>query len=134
MQSVSPAHKGKYIVAFEVFHQLHCLNLIRQFTWLDRYIVRPSDLRGSLVENRMHVDHCIETLRLALMCNADVTPFLIRDRNNGATRAPLPDFDTFHKCKKWEPLVEWVKRNTWQQSSSGELRPESDFKQHDPRA
>jgi hypothetical protein len=36
----------------------------------------PGGLRASDVGNRMHVDHCIETLRKALMCHGDVTPFL----------------------------------------------------------
>lgn len=38
----------------------------------------PGGLRASDVGNRMHVDYCIETLRKALMCHGDVTPFLGR--------------------------------------------------------
>ncbi|WPH00670.1 Hypothetical protein R9X50_00350000 [Acrodontium crateriforme] len=130
--ATAPGHEREYIVAFEVFHQLHCLNLIRQYTWLDHYAVPPSSLRGGdRVGNRMHVDHCIETLRLSLMCNADITPFLTRnhDVNDPTNRLNAKaDFDSFHKCKKWDPLVSWVRDHTWEKSNIDELRPAHHFK------
>jgi hypothetical protein len=64
-----------YIGGIEVFHHLHCLNLVRQYTWVDHYETPPSDLLAGPVGNRMHVDNYIETLRLALTCNADITPY-----------------------------------------------------------
>jgi hypothetical protein len=44
---------------------------------IGRYAMPPTELNSTAVGNRMHVDHCIETLRLALMCFADVTPILM---------------------------------------------------------
>ncbi|KAG4427682.1 hypothetical protein IFR05_016836, partial [Cadophora sp. M221] len=75
-----PAELGTgYMATIEAFHQLHCLNLIRKYTWMQmgRYTMPPPELNSTAVGNRMHVDHCIETLRLALMCFADVTPILM---------------------------------------------------------
>ncbi|KAB8276944.1 hypothetical protein BDV30DRAFT_235187 [Aspergillus minisclerotigenes] len=60
---------------FEGFHQIHCLDLVRQYTYRDEYdySLNPAFLRQPSVFYN-HVDHCIETLRINIMCTADVTP------------------------------------------------------------
>ena len=82
---------GGYAALIDVIHQLPCLvctlhstdsgkdilltiglsryqNLIRQYTWRDHYANSTADLPGDLQDSevgaRMHVDHCIEALRL----------------------------------------------------------------------
>lgn len=57
------------------------------------------------VGNRMHVDHCIETLRLSLMCYADVTPMLIKPAKDGGVGDA--DFNTHHKCRNFQNILEW---------------------------
>lgn len=105
--------EGGHYALVEVFHQLHCLNLIRQYTWKDYYarhpeiVNAPADLLTSEVESRMHVDHCIEALRLALMCHGDTTPYLVMDDAS----APLgikADFSAHHKCRNFSALQEWI--------------------------
>jgi hypothetical protein len=96
-------------------------NLVRQYTWLlmgnypdDRI---PHDLREGAKANRMHVDHCIEALRLALMCHGDMTPLLVaKDPNEPIGRRA--DFDTHHKCRNFTKLQEWTRANgveDWQE-------------------
>lgn len=87
--------------------------MVRQYVWQEEY---PSHLIPSLLKHnsprvaRDHVDHCIETLREALMCNADLTPYLWYD--NSATGQPAKeDFEASHKCVRWDPLVEWVRNH-----------------------
>ena len=67
-------------------------------------------MRDSDVGARMHVDHCIETLRISLMCQADTTPyFLVLDPT-----APLgsrADFSPHHKCRNFETIQKWVEEN-----------------------
>ncbi|KAI9686436.1 MAG: hypothetical protein M1822_003783 [Bathelium mastoideum] len=112
----SPSGNG-YHALIEVFHQLHCLNLIRQFTWRDYYkahpdrVKIPADLMVDDVGSRMHVDHCIEALRITLMCHGDTTPYFVMD-NPDAPFGMQADFSPHHKCVKFEPLVEYVKSNT----------------------
>ncbi|MCJ1475783.1 hypothetical protein MMC13_004447 [Lambiella insularis] len=107
----TPAKFGGGIeAAAEVFHQLHCLNMIRQYTWLDAYATPPPGLDRSPEMSRTHVDHCIETIRRALMCVGDVTPVLVKLD----PKAPLgaqAEFSTFHKCRKFDKLVDWMKEN-----------------------
>ncbi|KAI3343794.1 hypothetical protein F4824DRAFT_441285 [Ustulina deusta] len=125
-----------YSGMLEVFHQLHCLNLIRQYTWKDYY---NDNLREWLEEgdnhlfvdlnvsshasvgDRMHVDHCIETLRLQLMCNADLTPMLVL-KDDSVAIGTKADFDVHHKCRRWDNVVAWQRIHTTDKEASG-LRP-----------
>lgn len=79
----------------------------------------PIDLTGGDVLVRIHVDHCIETLRLSIMCQGDVTPFLIvydgPDDNLGDA-----DFNANHKCRDFELIRdEAVKRAVVQRWPGG---------------
>ncbi|TRX89736.1 hypothetical protein FHL15_009326 [Xylaria flabelliformis] len=115
-----------YSGMIEAFHQLHCLNLIRQYTWRDYYkdnlrewldkgdhrrIVDLDILANKSVGDRMHVDHCIETLRLQLMCNADMTPMLVFEDRDSPLGSKA-DFNVHHKCRRWDRLVEWQRVHT----------------------
>ncbi|GAW15925.1 hypothetical protein ANO14919_053470 [Xylariales sp. No.14919] len=104
-----PEDIGTGFVGFlEVFHQLHCLNTIRQYTWLQagKYKTPPSKFNTSPVGQRMHVDHCIETVRLALMCFGDLTPVLIREAPE-TVQAMKADFDSHHKCRNFDKIRKW---------------------------
>lgn len=63
------------------------------------------------VGDRMHVDHCIETLRLQLMCNADLTPMLVLKDDTVAVGSKA-DFNVHHKCRRWDRLVAWQRTHT----------------------
>ncbi|KAI0869528.1 hypothetical protein GGS24DRAFT_149686 [Hypoxylon argillaceum] len=117
-RTLKPWHDGKggFHGQLEVYHQLHCLNLIRQYTWRDWYfrhpeIVRMSgDMLSSDIEARMHTDHCIEALRLAIMCTGDTTPS-ITVLNPRAPRGQMADFSPAKKCRKFDKLQDWSVRN-----------------------
>ncbi|KAI9726999.1 MAG: hypothetical protein M1834_008581 [Cirrosporium novae-zelandiae] len=120
IKRVPPEAGGGYLALVE--------NLIRQYTW---YLsssynktttsspqnppipvpIPGSFLASSEVGNRMHVDHCIETLRLTLMCQADVTPFLVY-LDPEAPMGERVDFNTHHRCRDWGRVVEWMGVNT----------------------
>lgn len=57
----------------------------------------------------MHIDHCIETLRLSLMCYGDVTPVLIDRSNNSIGR--MFDFNVHHKCRDFEGIIKYSLQN-----------------------
>jgi hypothetical protein len=55
----------------------------------------------------MHVDHCIETIRMSLMCYADVTPVLVEitpERKAGRKA----DFNVHHKCRNYEKIRKYL--------------------------
>ncbi|KAI1188576.1 hypothetical protein F5B17DRAFT_451587 [Nemania serpens] len=120
-RTLKPWHDGKggYHGQLEVYHQIHCLNLIRQYTWRDWYFRHPDrvrmsgDMLASDVEARMHADHCIEALRLAIMCHGDTTPS-ITVLNPAAPRGEMSDFSPSKKCRKFDKLRDWSVRNQQQ--------------------
>ncbi|TKX26560.1 hypothetical protein C1H76_1092 [Elsinoe australis] len=100
---------GGYAVALGVFHQLHCLDYIRWYTWGDYYerhnLTNPQ--KNSAVGNRMHVDHCIEELRKTLMCYGDTTPMLV-EIDPSAPIGERSDFDSRHRCRNYEKIRSWM--------------------------
>ncbi|KAI1166711.1 hypothetical protein F5B18DRAFT_28097 [Nemania serpens] len=111
-----------YTGVLEVFHHLHCLNQIRQFTWKDYYATHMAEWvaeNGQLIDlnvtnhqsvgDRMHVDHCIEALRLQLMCAGDVTPLLLKI---DPVMGEIADFNVHHRCRKWERITDWQYDNS----------------------
>ncbi|TLS21276.1 uncharacterized protein PpBr36_10619 [Pyricularia pennisetigena] len=127
-----PSSPGGYVGIVEVFHHLHCLNILRQYIWIDTYAPPPGeagtrgeddqdDERPPLPkwmhhEARKHTDHCVDVLRQALTCNADVTPYLIyKGEGNGGDEfwpeGSREDFESMHKCRKLEPLLEYFQDN-----------------------
>ncbi|KAI1323301.1 hypothetical protein F5Y16DRAFT_384195 [Xylariaceae sp. FL0255] len=111
---VQTASGTGYRANVEVFHQLHCLNLVRQYTWLQagKYHDKPPSTfaSGSDVAKRMHADHCIEAIRLALMCNADVTPLV--SISDGTDRQGFrADFNAYHKCRDFGKIEAWMNEN-----------------------
>ncbi|EGX94862.1 hypothetical protein CCM_03133 [Cordyceps militaris CM01] len=109
----SDPEEPTYGAIAEVFHQLHCLNLIRQHSWpiaqfsKDWGDLYPDFLWDNPVLGRMHVDHCFETLRLSLMCYADITPVLNQHFDDPDFDRKA-DFNTHHKCRDFDRIAEYV--------------------------
>lgn len=88
-------------------------NLIRQHSWpielfdKDWGELYPDFLYDNPVLGRMHVDHCIEAIRLSLMCYSDITPVLNEhyDDPNFDRKA---DFNTHHQCRNFDKIAEYV--------------------------
>ena len=64
------------------------------------------------VATRMHVDHCIETLRLSIMCHSDVTPLLV-ERDSWRKTGFVLDFNNYHKCRNFERIVQYVDQKNY---------------------
>jgi len=97
-EEVNESYQG----SIEVFHQLHCLNLLRQMTYSDYYREEEWFSNPML---RTHTDHCIEILRQKLMCESDLHVFTY----NWVDRAthPWPDFSTTQMCRNFEDVLRW---------------------------
>ncbi|KAK8069604.1 hypothetical protein PG994_006220 [Apiospora phragmitis] len=105
-----PESRGGGIAGYpEVFHQLHCLNMLRMATYPEQYTNHTlfSDHSEDIV--RAHLDHCVEILRMQLQCTAEMTPILTEDIPGH--EFPALDFNVIHKCKNFQDLVAWTKEN-----------------------
>ena len=65
---------------------------------------------NSDVAARMHADHCIETLRLAIICHGDTTPALNR-LDPSAPHGSRADFGPHHMCRKFDKIQTWLDEN-----------------------
>src|SRR5882757_7213727 len=106
-----------------MFPWLTCQDVVRQYTWREYYhqhqdkVKIPFLLQDHMkVVARQHTDHCIEALRLALMCHGDVTPYLLK-MNPAAPQGVDPDFSMHHKCVKFDLLVEFMNKQPFKVTS-----------------
>lgn len=100
---------GKFHIALDVFHSLHCVNEIR------KELERTSETRHSWTKNnwspssqQQHIAHCLNHIRQSLQCRPDLTP------------APMKRFLTAeghdlyladarrHSCLNWDAIREWL--------------------------
>lgn len=60
----------------------------------------------SVSETIIHDNHCVDLIRQALMCNADISP--IRWEDNEKLGVPVPSAKTVHTCRKWDGIMAWA--------------------------
>ncbi|KAI0530390.1 hypothetical protein GGR58DRAFT_493584 [Xylaria digitata] len=99
---------GDYVGALGVYHHLHCLNNIRRIVHWDYY---QSRLAGGNLEpfSKAHSDHCIDFIRQALMCHANVAMYTTK----WIAESHAPQFAVISgggqsTCVKWESLNDWA--------------------------
>ncbi|KAK3312965.1 hypothetical protein B0H66DRAFT_538051 [Apodospora peruviana] len=117
---------GLYVAMPQGFHDLHCLNMIRQRLHLDYYSAMARMNRTTL---DTHIDHCIDSLRQSLMCTGDMT--LIRTYWIDERHRMMANFDNDHMCRDFGALKAWLRArdaedgSTWRESADrllGELQ------------
>ncbi|KAK4214179.1 hypothetical protein QBC37DRAFT_284433, partial [Rhypophila decipiens] len=101
-----PGDEGFYITGLEVYHQLHCLDLVRKHLYPDRYGADGGMSPAAKKEYWIHLEHCIDNLRQTIMCYADVStiPWKFHERVQGN----FPDAHTTHVCRDFDKLSEWM--------------------------
>jgi hypothetical protein len=94
--------EATYLGAIEVFHQLHCLDMLR----LEVYGTLTQWLHEhhSMKDKMEHLDHCIDFLRQSLMCrpSIEILPFGI-DQSSFRAR-----FNGTHTCADFEAVRDWA--------------------------
>ena len=101
------AHQpGQYMVELDVFHQLHCLNLLRKLVYPEKF---PTDLSSSSekgTDNIYHLEHCYDSIRQSLMCSSDVsTIFWEWSPEN---KKMMGNLATTHTCRNFEKIRDWA--------------------------
>ncbi|KAK7737033.1 hypothetical protein SLS53_006789 [Cytospora paraplurivora] len=102
--------KEGYRAAVEVFHQLHCLNLLRQYVYKEYYVNIYSDIQDEEEALKGHIDHCLEVIRINLMCTADIGIFTFREYPEyGFNEGDYwPDLSTLHTCRNFDAIHDWA--------------------------
>ncbi|KAF5679232.1 hypothetical protein FHETE_973 [Fusarium heterosporum] len=95
-----------YIVELDVFHQLHCLNMLRKLVYPAVYTMDLTSGSEKAIDNIFHMEHCYEQLRQSLQCSSDISTIywgwsLKKQRMLGNVR-------TTHTCKNFEKIRDWA--------------------------
>ncbi|KAI3337574.1 hypothetical protein HD806DRAFT_477025 [Xylariaceae sp. AK1471] len=94
---------GWWVQGVEVFHQLHCLNIIRKTIDIDYYGINEMDP----ATYRLHIEHCIDALRQSFMCAADISRFQV-EWNEKFHRARPVFGGVTHTCRNFEKIRAWA--------------------------
>ncbi|KAJ7890379.1 hypothetical protein B0H13DRAFT_877701 [Mycena leptocephala] len=101
-----PGDPGFYIVELDVFHELHCLNMIRKALDPDYY----TDWNIKTVERaREHVSHCVDWIRYSIMCHSDTS--VIVWQWNDRVQQSTPKARVPHTCRNFELIQDWGRQN-----------------------
>ncbi|KAJ7901118.1 hypothetical protein B0H14DRAFT_3123662 [Mycena olivaceomarginata] len=92
---------GNYVIALDVFHQLHCLDILRQQ-------LHPG--RNYTVRSGVHLRHCIGAIRQSLMCYADISP-VVWQWSTRYEEAEQRD-DILHTCRDFDRLQGWARERS----------------------
>ncbi|KAH8713751.1 Cyclochlorotine biosynthesis protein O [Beauveria bassiana] len=98
-----------HIVELDVFHQLHCLNMLRKLVYPDAY---PTDLLSGSEEaegNVFHLEHCYEQLRQSLQCASDLAT--ITWQWSRKRKGFVGNVHTMHTCRNFDKIHEWSVKN-----------------------
>ncbi|KAH8104501.1 hypothetical protein BXZ70DRAFT_590700 [Cristinia sonorae] len=106
-----PGDEDNYAVGLSVFHQLHCLNLLRQGLRADHYADPVTGaISGILPEDwDDHASHCLDNLRQSVMCASDIS-LVVWQWVEEANRASI-SMNTIHSCRNFDKIVDWAKKH-----------------------
>jgi len=104
-----PGLESQYLMGVDVFHQLHCLNMLRKALYPGRYpssALKSADGKSVNYGSWLHLDHCIESLRQSLTCHSDTSPNTFRWLQD--TKILEPSLGTVHICRNFSRIREWT--------------------------
>ncbi|KAF9072737.1 hypothetical protein BDP27DRAFT_1217107 [Rhodocollybia butyracea] len=92
-----------YMIALDVFHELHCLNEMRKAMYPEYYPVTDEGIHTP------HMRHCISSLRQSIACSADITPIVWQwsERSQAAKERS----DVVHSCRDFQKLKSWAENH-----------------------
>ncbi|KAJ7910447.1 hypothetical protein B0H13DRAFT_2661031 [Mycena leptocephala] len=112
-----PGDEGNYIVELDVFHNLHCLNMIRKGLHADYYKDDAMEID--------HLDHCIDWIRQALMCAGD-TSVVVWQWDPKQNKTTFQG-DVAHTCRNFDKLRDWGKSHRIRTHYDTSVRIEDDI-------
>ncbi|GAB1319328.1 hypothetical protein MFIFM68171_09538 [Madurella fahalii] len=100
-----------YAGVLGVFHHLHCLNNLRRVVHWDYYGPRLANAKHPEGYSKEHSDHCIDTLRQALMCHANTAIYTAEwtDDPHSPVNKELRS-DAVTTCVNWDALNGWARQ------------------------
>lgn len=95
-----------YMASLDVFHHLHCLNMLRRKAFGD-FPTHPIPITPEkyLKLQWTHLKHCTDILYQNIMCNANTELYTLNWMET--QQMPFPDFNINRQCKDMNALIKW---------------------------
>ncbi|KAK4545972.1 hypothetical protein LTR36_002536 [Oleoguttula mirabilis] len=94
----------QHIVVIEMFHQLHCVSMLRDLIYSDG---QANPYNETEWWRAGHIDHCIDYIRQIIMCHGDLTPMpLVYDPRGHPQYGP--NFRVIRTCRNFDKIFEWA--------------------------
>jgi hypothetical protein len=116
---ISPTwYNGEHnFMELSVFHNLHCLNEIRLALSPGRDVEHKHE-RDLFHQGTVHLDHCVDQIRQALMCHADLTPVPMQ-QIEGLENTLIGNGEE-HTCRDFDAIWQWVEERGKKQRAFGD--------------
>jgi hypothetical protein len=95
-----------YIVELDVFHQLHCLNMLRKLVYPSVYKMDLTSDSEKAADNIFHMEHCYEQLRQSLQCSSDISTIFWEWSEK--KQKMFGNVKTTHTCRNFEKIRDWA--------------------------
>lgn len=92
-----------YMAQMDIFHQIHCLNMLRKAAFQDYQPNYEPEARSKMYW--IHLHHCVDISLQNIMCTG-TTDLLTLNWMEEYSR-PWPDFSVYHQCRDFDTLEEW---------------------------
>ncbi|KAI4868642.1 hypothetical protein F4820DRAFT_456223 [Hypoxylon rubiginosum] len=97
-----------YVGAFDVYHQIHCLNSLRRNAYRGYYNLTTRN-HAVMGLPEIHINHCVDILLQALQCSGNVN--LMTYHWVAGQEYPQPDMSINRQCVNFEKLTAFRKEN-----------------------
>ncbi|KAF2261377.1 hypothetical protein CC78DRAFT_356142 [Lojkania enalia] len=125
-----PGDQDHYIVMLDVFHQLHCLNIIRRALYPERYHMQMWDGHHLRPIDNEHLEHCVDSIRQLITCHSDISTHYWRWEDWHKHPGSRVYSQTTHTCRNFEKIQEWAIEHRLRDfdfftKASNEIHPEN---------
>ncbi|KAI0109018.1 hypothetical protein GGR51DRAFT_117520 [Nemania sp. FL0031] len=104
-----PNKENDYVGVLGVYHHMHCLNNIRRMIHYDYYEGRMKGQKHLEGFSKEHSDHCINTIRQALMCHANLGVYTSEWDYKVHNPSRSLESRSSTTCVRWDSLNEWAR-------------------------
>ncbi|KAI1213248.1 uncharacterized protein F4807DRAFT_449920 [Annulohypoxylon truncatum] len=95
---------GGYLATLGVYHELHCLRQLRLYLYRDYYYANLTSTQDEYLHK--HLDHCLEALRIAIMCHGSTALYTFAWESSNPGR-PTTKSNSRSVCVKWTSIKNW---------------------------
>ncbi|KAI0457658.1 hypothetical protein F5B21DRAFT_462634 [Xylaria acuta] len=120
IKNLAVVEGGGYAATIGAYHELHCLRQLRFYVFQSRYYPNLTTAQENYLHG--HLDHCIETLRLTIMCYGNPSLVSFAWGGDDATK-PLTQSNSRSVCVKWDSVDSWARSRAPRNYALAEEQP-----------